>query len=292
MVVSAVAETVKIPGLGPVKKPTAYALGGAAVLVAGIGWYRSRGAAAAGGAAPASGDAGIDPATGFPYGSDQDAAALGQMGAVGGGGPGYGYGGGDGSNTGGGGTGYPQGYTTNSQWSQAAEDYLVNNVHSGENADLIGNALGKYITGQPLSTDQVAIVTQAIAFTGYPPVNGANGYPPSYKTAATPPPAPGPNYKPGKSLPAPGGLHLTNITPTSARVDWNPVSGAASYAVFIAIDPPGGSTPTGVRQGTFAASEMTLQRLKKGTRYRVDVHAQGHDTQIGARARAYFTTKR
>lgn len=283
-------STIKLPGLGPTKKSTAYMLGGAAVLVGVVAWYRSRALGGAGAAEEAAGAAAgseVNPATGYPYGTDADYAALGQMGTAGGG---YGYYGGDGSNTSGGTT--TAGFTTNGQWSQAAEDYLVNTVHSGQNADVIGNALGKYITGAPLSADQEQIITQAIAFIGYPPVNGPTGYPPSFRTAATPATPPAAKPPAGKSLPAPGGLKATGITRTSARVDWNPVKGAKAYVPFIVIDPPGGATPTGVRQGTFSATEFTPQRLRPGTRYRVDVHAMGTDNVLGTRARTYFTTKK
>lgn len=225
-------DTVKIPGLGQVSKTTAYALGGGAVLVIVVAWYRSRDAAAEP-AAAAGGDPSqqIDPATGYPYGSDPDLAALGQMAAIGAGpvGPGYEFQ--SGANISGGG-GYPQGFTTNAAWSQAAEDYLVNTVHGGESADVIGNALGKYITGQGLSADQVAIVEQAIAFTGYPPVNGPTGYPPSYRTAAAAatPAAPTTPGTPA-ALRAPSRIFATAVGRTWIRFGWKNVAGASGYVV-------------------------------------------------------------
>ncbi|MEU9022343.1 hypothetical protein [Actinomadura sp. NPDC048394] len=217
------ADTITIPGLGKTKKSTAYVLGGAAVLVVGVAWYRARNAPAAapassGGGAASSGDA-IDPATGYVYGSAEDTAALGSQGSY----LGAGYYGGNGSNVSTIST--TTGFTTNAQWSQAAEDYLVNTV--GSDANTVGNALGKYITGQPLSADQVTIVNQAIAFTGYPPANGPTGYPPSYRTSNEPPATTPPTTAP----PAVTGLKGVAF---SEHVDltWNAVPDVAGYIIY------------------------------------------------------------
>jgi PASTA domain-containing protein len=140
----------------------------------------------------------IDPATGFPYGSIEDASALtaqaGYNSPIGG----LGYS--DTSYLYGGNPGYPGsgipitgGYTSNAQWSQAAENYLVQTV--GADPNTVGNALGKYITGGTVDDAQTAIINQAIAFNGYPPVSGPEGYPPSIRTGSptptTPPPSNG-----------------------------------------------------------------------------------------------------
>jgi hypothetical protein len=190
------ADTVNLFG-SPVKKGYVLAGGAVVVLAVGYGWYRNRQAnaaaatSAAGGSGtsgidPATGvpyadesGAGIDPATGYPYGSAQDQEALAQLG----GGSGFTGGGGGGPIT----TGTSGGYTTNGQWAQAAESYLVSTV--GGDANTVAAALGKYITGQPVTSDQVDVIEQAIAFTGYPPVNGPNGDPPAYTlTQGGPPP--------------------------------------------------------------------------------------------------------
>lgn len=172
-----------------VSKGTIWIGAGAAGLL-GIAVYRYRkqqaadaATAAANAAAQAPGTGAgssdqIDPATGFPYGSAEDAAALTAQ---------------SGYNSPIGGTGYygygmpnvypstqPASFTSNAQWSQAAEQYMVN---QGGDANAIGNALGKYITGQPLDESGQSLVNQAIAFEGYPPVGGPNGFPPSMNTA-------------------------------------------------------------------------------------------------------------
>lgn len=189
-------DDVKLPGGAHVDKKVA--IGAVVVLlaIAGVYYYRQKQAAAT--ATPAPGSANIDPQTGYAYGSPEDQAALAaQSGgtlptydsasSVGGqvigydqyGNPVYGQGGGGGSPG-------PGSYTSNAQWSQMAEAAM-----GSTGADAIAAALGKYLLGLPLTTDQVTSVQQAIASQGFPPVPGSDGFPPSYKTASTPPPPQG-----------------------------------------------------------------------------------------------------
>lgn len=166
--------------MGNVSKKTALIVGVGGVGVLLIAYYRSKKNAASSAASStdtsqSTDSANIDPATGFPYGSPEDIQALQSQQMIGGGfGPVYGGGG----NPGGGTPGQPGTFTTNAQWSQYAEDYLVNTV--GLNASDVGLALGKYLTGQAVTTDQVTIINQAIAFAGPVPVPGANGNPPGF----------------------------------------------------------------------------------------------------------------
>jgi hypothetical protein len=71
--------------------------------------------------------------------------------------------------------------TTNAAWAQAAENYLTNS--GGYDAGTVAAALGIYITGSTLTAAQQAVVEAAIAFEGYPPDAGANGYPPAMHTS-------------------------------------------------------------------------------------------------------------
>lgn len=167
--------------MGNVQKKTALivGVGGGGVLL--IAYYRSKKNAASASTSTstdtsqsATDSSNIDPATGFPYGSPEDVAALQQQQLAGGGfGPVFG-----GGNPGGGQPGTPGTFTTNAEWSQYAEDYLVNTV--GLSATDVGLALGKYLTGQPVTSDQVTIINQAIAFAGPVPVPGGNGNPPGF----------------------------------------------------------------------------------------------------------------
>jgi hypothetical protein len=220
--------TVHTP-LGNVKKE--YLLvGGAVLFVGGIAYYRSKKAGEAAATAAAGANTGIDPATGYPYGSAEDAAALANQG---------GYITPNGSGQPSGGSSYvgttPGTFTSNAQWAQFCENYLQGNGAVSEVAPLSA-ALGKYLTGQPVSTDQVSLIQQAIAIGGYPPVGGPSGYPPSINTSP-----PGNTNPPGDTtgkLPAVTGLYggsgLFNrvngkLVNNYIDVGWNPVAGAVKY---------------------------------------------------------------
>lgn len=182
--------TVNTP-MGKVNKKTLAIVGGGGVLLLGIVWYRSKKAS---GSSSSSTDttaqtdqSNIDPATGFPYGSPEDVQALQSQQMIGGGfGPVYGGGGTPGGTTGPG----PGSFTDNGQWAQYAEDYLVNTV--GQPAADVGNALGKYLTAQPVDTTGKGYINEAIAFAGFPPVSGPNGNPPGIVDGPPGPPPPPP----------------------------------------------------------------------------------------------------
>jgi hypothetical protein len=122
----------------------------------------------------------INPATGYVYGSPEDLAAMAAQGGSLGGGVGGSGGGGGGS---GGDPPIGTGFTNNAQWVQSTIAGLTN---SGiiEDAAALSVAIGKYIAGQPVGDNTTArsLIEQAIAFNGYPPLAGPNGYPPSINT--------------------------------------------------------------------------------------------------------------
>lgn len=175
--------------LGPMKKKTLAIVGagGAGVLL--IVWYRSKQQAATSTDATtpdASGytDPSIDPTTGLPYGADSSLGGY-QYPPLAGSGIDFGGGGGFGGVPG---SGFPQGpgsFTSNAQWAQYVEDYMVNNT--GAEANTVGNAIGKYLNGSLVTIDQKSVVEQAIAFGGFPPVPGPAGSPPHINVAASPP---------------------------------------------------------------------------------------------------------
>lgn len=182
---------ISVPGFGKQKKQTVYVIGGIVVAVIGIGYYRSKKSAAAAttAASTTATDTSSTDTTGSGY-VDPNAYGAGSAGAA----NGYQY-----DPTTGqydipsgqplyGGTSQPGGFTSNSQWSQAAEEYLAGTV--GLDATAVQAALGKYITGGNVTADQQNIIEQAIAAEGYPPQSGPNGYPPSIKLVATTPAPP------------------------------------------------------------------------------------------------------
>lgn len=264
---------VKTP-LGDVKKKTALLIGAGGLGVLGIVWYRSKQQAAQNASqssadASQSGSDQIDPATGYPYGSPEDVAAQSQIGAASGQyGPLYDYG------LGGGG-GYnpnqvngPGSFTSNAAWAQYAEDYMANTL--GESATDVGNALGKYITGQPVTDAQVALINQAIAFAGSPPVPGTDGFPPSIRNAP-----PVPNPPPG---PHPGGGNAQNPVKgltvdarfTQADVKWSPSKGATGYRVRLRSWPANKI----VQEYNISGTSVTFHNLQKRGRYEINVLAQ------------------
>lgn len=172
--------TVNVPGMGSIKREYVIVGVAAAVLVGGYSYYKRKQAAATPTATSA-----IDPATGQPYGSAADAAQLNAQ---------SGYlqptGSGLGSST-----PTPQptqsGFSTNDQWSQAVVQYMSSST--GADPGVVGEALGKYLAGEVVNDTEKALVLQAVAFEGHPPVPGANGFPPSIRDApAVPTPTPTP----------------------------------------------------------------------------------------------------
>lgn len=282
---------IKTP-LGEIPKKQA-AIGGALLaVILGVVWYRHRQAAAAANAGtttaaasgttaaataatgltsdpyPPDGTSGdpsdpnsVDPATGQTYGDEQ--AGYGGAG-------GYGYGDSGGGYYDGGGSGQPvpTGYTSNAQWAQAAEQYLTGN---GGNAETIGNALGKYITGADVTAAQQEIIEQAIAFTGYPPVNGLGGYPPSIRLEG----GPTTHKKTSRPTRAPSGLRSSAITASSATLGWDKVTTATSYELHYTED-----TGAAVRNATDRKPGTTTKSVKvTGTSHRLaGLHAGTHHT--------------
>lgn len=178
------AEATKVPGLGHFSKKELYIGGAGIALVVGFALYRSKKNAAAAAAAAAStsntASSDIDPVTGDVAGSPEDVAALeAQSSYANDTAYGYASGGDYGTNTGSALTGV----TSNAQWAQAAEQYLTQ--YAAADPTAVSTALGAYVTGSLVTPAQVSIVEQAIAFEGYPPQSGANGYPPSIETQPT-----------------------------------------------------------------------------------------------------------
>ena len=188
-------DKVDVPIAGKVDKKVLI-VGGVVVVALGYYFYKKQQAASQSAAAAqttaadtttaAQSDTNIDPQTGYPYGSPEDQAALASLSYgilptdTGYGGVGYPYPGSTGTGISG-----PGGYTNNAQWAQAAEASL-----GSDGNDAIAAALGKYLTGQDVTSDQQTIIQEAIAVQGTPPVPGPSGFPPSIHTSTPTPPTP------------------------------------------------------------------------------------------------------
>lgn len=246
------AEEVKVPGVGKVPKQAAIA--GVAVVAGAVGLYyynkrkkaSSTPAATATDQYPPDGTVGnpadpysTDPATGQTYG-DEAVGSGGTFGAYGGLGSG---GGGWNPNTGmytdpngvqcqnpdangycpspTGSNGPP--FSSNSQWS----GWVIQQMQANNpNIDVGGltDAIGLYISGQPLTQTQAQFIYDAIAIGGNPPVAGANNYPPKIQLTNSP----------GGGTPAVNpvtGLKVTQSGSTGVDIAWDPSQNATSYTV-------------------------------------------------------------
>lgn len=176
--------TIEIAGKH-IKKSTA-AIGGVGIVGAAILYSRHKANAAGSSVATAAStqDPTIDPSTGVPWAEEDSGSGFidpnldsssftgGQViGYDGTGNPIYGP-------TSGVTISGPGTFTNNAEWAQAFEQQVGSTGN-----DTVAAALGKYLTGQNLTSDQQTVVTEAIASQGYPPTAGPSGYPPSMKTA-------------------------------------------------------------------------------------------------------------
>lgn len=246
--------TIKTP-LGQVQKKTALYLAGGAVLLGGIVWYRQKqSASTATTANPA--DAEIDPATGFAYGSAEDAAALAQQAA---------YVTPSVPTGGGAGTAIPSniGFASNGEWSQAVIQYMISNGTVSDPTQLSA-ALGKYITGAYATPTDVTLIQQAIAVDGLPPISGPSGYPPSINQT---PPTSGGTTTP-VTLAQPTGLHASSVSTNRIALDWNDVPHSRGYDVTWT------DAQNRVGNGTALTSSFVMSNLPRSERYFIQVRAK------------------
>lgn len=165
------AEDVKVPAIGPVKREYLYA--GLAVIagVAGYAWWRTRAVGDTSGVV-------VDPATGSV-------------------GDGLSYNNPAPGTTGGGDDGTPSAPRTNQEWAAAARDRLM---EAGYEPGYVALVLGKYLDRQGLTPDEAAVVRAAWAYVGHPP---EGSYPIVPIGTTTPPPTPPPPAPPAPPPPAP-----------------------------------------------------------------------------------------
>lgn len=233
------AETIRLPGIGEVKRTYVW---GAVALVAGIvgyAWWR----AGSGSGGPATADEGaflgegVDDGSAWPYrpggSSTVDVEPVDPD------------------------TLPPQ---SNDEWARRATDRLVD---VGWDPLQVATVLGKYLDRRPLTPPEQDLVRAAFALVGMPPVDP----PPIVAAPATPSPTPAP-----AGLPAPTGLRVTSRTRTSITAKWSAVAGASRYQLDIVGPAP--RFPSTIRQGT----QATIRNLKPGTRYSIRVRAGKGDT--------------
>lgn len=237
-------------------------------LIAGVAiWYYFSRKNAGSGATnqqtdPAGNVGSIDPATGFVYGSPEDTAALAANNteSSGGLGPADGSGGGSGSTVGG-------QFTDDAAWGRAAINYLVG---LGIDPATANEAIGQFLAGQALTTQQQADVNEAIQALGAPP--DAPG-----PVGTAPPPVvtpPGQTPPPGGQVMAsnpPSGFTVTAKNPTSIGLKWNSSKNATGYTV--AYGPSSGSQANKVNVNGASTTTTTVGGLKPNTPYYFEVWA-------------------
>lgn len=163
------------------RKVALFAIGG----LGGLGlvyWYKRKNAAAA--TADTTGtttDPSIDPATGIPYAEEYSGGYGSSLGGIYDPATGQTY-------TGAGGPPIVTQVTSNAQWAQAAEAYLIS---LGYDPVTTSAALGAYLAGIGLTQDQLAIVQAAIGFEGQPPNPPAPPHVTGPPTGTGPPPVGG-----------------------------------------------------------------------------------------------------
>jgi hypothetical protein len=183
--------------------------------------------------------------------------------------PGYGYGYGSGT---GGGTATA---STNAQWSEAAVSALTAQGYDGT---AVLAALGQYLMGGSLTSDQAAIVSAAVAAEGYPPQSGPNGYPPAMHTSAqsgqstsgATPPQPGGGTTSATAAGTIQNLAATKVTKNSFTVRWNPATGATGGYAYVVRDL---ASHTQIQSGSTKATTVTITGLKSGTDYNFGIQA-------------------
>lgn len=174
------------------------------------------------------------------------------------------YGSGGGGSTGDPTSSTPQQIRTNAQWSQYARALLLET--DSYTGTAIGAALGNYLAGKPLTSQQQEIVSAAIAFAGYPPV-GTHVVIPGGDT---------------EIKIAPSGLKVTATTATSVTLSWSAVSGADDYRVYRS----GAAENVGTSKDTTA----TIGGLQPNTSYSFQVAAVSGAGKAGPRS-STATTK-
>lgn len=253
------AETVELPGVGPVpKKEMAIGLGVVVVLVGVYYWrnHQSAPSTAAPAAAPADqyppdGTTGnpsdpysTDPATGQTYG-DEATGSGGTFGA-------FPYDTSTSGDTGTTGTGVTGSngppFSTNSQWSNWAISQLQAD-NPAVRTGALTEALGLYLDGQPVTAAQKALIFDAQAVAGPPPVVGANGYPPDIRMSGS---------KGGTTHAANpvSGLHQSGSGKGTATITWDKSEHATGYKVSLS----GGAT----RKDTTHATTWTFRGVRAG----------------------------
>lgn len=242
------AETIDIPGVGPVKSTYVWVGGALVAGIAGYAWWqysRNREPADFVGASPE--DFGV---------SDYD-SPLGDSG---------------GNSTGSFSQLDPNAITTNSRWTLDAVDKLSDRGY--DSATVIA-ALGKYLQRKGLTEAEIAIVQAALAVSGPPPEGGP--YP--ITNALPPPPSTGPgdddddddDDPPPTTLAKVSGIDYVNIWTFAIELHWRKVDNATGYKITVNGSPymtvgkiTGVMLRNNIRPGTYTVTVAATKGSETG----------------------------
>lgn len=276
------ADTVKLPVVGSVKKQYLW-IGGALVAgIAGYAYYRSTVNAAAEAQSTDTVDYGAtDTTSADTYGTDYGAYDYAYAGST----PDYmnpsvypdyydytdSYG--DSST-------YLQPPATDQQWAQQAISFLES---TGVEAGTASSAVGTYMGGLCLTSDQADLIRRALATAGDPPQSNRTVYicPSSGSGGTTNPPPSneGSSSKPSrKNL---TGLHMTSRGRNHVVLDWDPVPGASGYTMWV----------SGKRWASYQYSTGSAYGLKPNSRHKITVCWNYKNTCMGHQSIYVRTSK-
>lgn len=185
------ADTLTVPGMGPVKQQYVIAGGALVVGIVGYAWWK-RGTEAATAEVPAVNPDSIPETDRTPVVGDS---------------------GGSWDKT------DPEAIDTNAKWTQAATEWLI--TTGGWEPSLIATALGKWLEGKGLTETETAVVLAAKGAMGDPPVGGPFPVKPALP-GGKPAAAPGNFRVTGKSA-------IANNTRARVDLAWDATPGATSY---------------------------------------------------------------
>jgi hypothetical protein len=148
--------------------------------------------------------------------------------------------------------------STNAQWAQAAQAYLT---QQGYDPKTVSAAIGKVLTGQPVTAEEAAIWAAAVGFEGEPPM-----YVPPLNTST-----PG-GQNTGTTLKSPANVHVDSRSKSSIKIGWNPVTGATKgYHVYL----------NGVFSKSASGTNTTVTGLHANTHYTFNVRGVDSRGNLG-----------
>lgn len=238
------ADSISIAGK-PIPKNALFIGGAVAAGILGYAYWKRTSGGGGTGTSPtdtSATDSGIDPSTGQPY-ADEFGAGMNYTG-LGTYDPATGailasYG----SQT-------VTAVSTNAQWAQAAQAYLVSQSYD---AQAVSAAIGKVLAGLPVTNEEATIWAAAVGYEGQPP----NYVPPLVHVPASGQTGTTSSNKPGWAY----NLKATHVTRNSIHVTWSGVANVQGYKVAL----------NGQTQEAVFWQNYTFNNLKPNTTYTIAV---------------------